>query len=493
MTRTRVRARFIIGYDGRDHVIHENGEIVYEGDRIVHVGGPFTGAVDIENDEGYALVGPGFVDLNALGDIDHAVFDTYQPAHLASGLTWSQEYVGRRREVFTVDERASIRQLAFQHLLINGITTAVPIASEVYTAWAERYDDLAAAAEAAASLGLRVYLGPSFRASVPAVDVAGRPLVMEDVALGELGLDEAIRFAQDFDGTSGGLVRAALLPSRIDNQTTELLQRAKRASDEGGWPIRLHAGQTMAEVAAMHRKYALRPIEYLDAIGFLGPRTAIPHAWAVDGHSQLQGAGHADLDRLAGSQTTVIFCPMAVARYAVVLESFDRYLSHGIAMAMGTDTAPPDMVRAMDTGMVLTKAVERSKSAGSVADLYRAATIGGADYLGRADLGRLSPGAQADLVTFDLSRPHFGPVDDPIRSLVMNGNGRDVRRVVVAGRTTVDNGRVVGVDHEASRARAQQIHSKYRASYPERDHLRRPEHELFPSSFRTERHHVDSH
>jgi 5-methylthioadenosine/S-adenosylhomocysteine deaminase len=184
---------------------------------------------------------------------------------------------------------------------------------------------------------------------------------------------------------------------------------------------------------------------------------------------------------------------MAVARYAVVLESFDRYLSRGIVMAMGTDTAPPDMVRAMDTGTVLTKAVERVKSAGSVADLYRAATLGGAAALGRDDLGRLAAGAQADLVTFDLTRPHFGPVDDPIRSLVMNGNGRDVRRVVVAGRTTVDNGRVVGVDHEVSRARAQAIHNKYRASYPERDHLRRPEHELLPPSFRMERHHADGH
>lgn len=491
--RTRVRARFVVGYDGRDHVVHENGEIVYEGERIVHVGGRFTGAVDVETDEGDALVGPGFVDLNALGDIDHAVFDTYQPAHLASGLSWSANYFEQRREVFTFDERASIRQLAFQQLLLNGITTAMPIASEVYTSWAENYHDLAAAAQAAAERGLRVYLGPSFRASVPAVDAAGRPVALDDVALGERGLDEAIRFAQDFDGSFGGLVRAALLPSRIENQTTELLQRALRAGDEGGWPIRLHAAQTMAEVASIERKYSMRPIEYLDAIGFLGPRTVIPHAWAVDGHSQLSAAGHQDLDRLARSQTTVIFCPMAVARYAVVLESFDRYLSHGIGMAMGTDTAPPDMVRAIDTGMVLTKAVERVKSAGSVADLYRAATIGGADALGRKDLGRLAPGAQADLVTFDLTRPHFGPVDDPIRSLVMNGNGRDVRRVVVAGRTTVDDGRVVGVDHEASRARAQAIHDKYRASYPERDHLRRPEHELFPPSFRMEHHHADAH
>ncbi|WP_037366937.1 chlorohydrolase family protein [Amycolatopsis orientalis] len=486
--RTRINARFVVAHDGQDHVVHEHGEVVYDGDRIVHAGSPFEGTADVEIDEGDALVGPGFVDLNALGDIDHAVFDTHQPPALASGLAWSEDYVGRRREVFTPGERATIRELAFQQLLLNGITTAMPIASEIYTSWAENYDDLAAAAASAARLGLRVYLGPSFRASVPIVDARGEPGVFEDLALGEHGLAEAVRFAQDFDGASDGLVRAALLPSRVENQTTGLLQRAKEASDDNGWPIRLHAGQTLSEVDAIAHRHALRPIEYLDAIGFLGPRTAIPHAWAVDGHSQLPASGHADLDRLARSGTTVVFCPMAVARFGVVLESFDRYRAHGVAMAMGTDTAPPDMVRAMDTGMVLTKAVERVKSAGSAADLYRAATLGGAHALGRADLGRLSPGAQADLVSFDLSAPHFGPVDDPIRSLVMNGNGRDVRRVVVAGRTTVEHGRVVGVDHERSRAQAQAIHDKYRASYPERDRLRRPEHELFPPSFRMERH-----
>ncbi len=158
----------------------------------------------------------------------------------------------------------------------------------------------------------------------------------------------------------------------------------------------------------------------------------------------MAAGGTADLDSLRDSGSTVIFCPMAVARYAVVLESFDRYLRHGIRMGMGTDTAPPDMIRALDTGLVLTKAVERRKDAAAVADLYRAATTAGADALGRPDLGRLSEGAQADLVVFDLTEPQFGPVDDPIRSLVLNGDGRDVRRVVVADRVVVEDGRIPG-------------------------------------------------
>lgn len=482
--RTRLSARYVIGFEGGDHVVYEDGAVVVEDDRILHVGYGFDGRVDVERDEGLAVIAPGFVDLNALGDIDHAVFDTYQDDELSLGLRWSRDYVERRHHVFTPEQEIRKRRYAFGQLLLNGITTAMPIASEIYQPWAETYEEMAAVVEVAVELGLRAYLGPSYRASVSVVDEAGRPSLHVEESLGSVGLDEAIRFAKTFDGSHGGMVHAALLPSRVENQTPEHLRRTRRASDEMGVPIRLHAGQTMGEFEILRSQHGARPIEYLDRVGLLGPRTFIPHAWAVAGHSQIPADGTADLDSLADSGTTVIFCPMAVARYAVVLESFDRYRDHGIAFAMGTDTAPPDMLRALDTGMVLTKAVERRRDAGSVRDLYLAATIGGADALGRPDLGRLAAGAQADLVVFDVSGPRFGPVDDPIRSLVLNGNGRDVRRVVVAGRTVVEDGRLVAVDHESERQFAQEYLEQYRASYTVRDFKRRSEIELFPPTFR---------
>ncbi|MGW5383182.1 chlorohydrolase family protein [Nocardia sp. NPDC003963] len=485
--RTRISARFVIGYDGTDHVVYEDGEVVYEDSRIVHVGHGYDGPLDADHAAGDAVVGPGFVDLNALGDIDHAVFDTYQDPELGKGLTWSTDYLSRRADVFTAEQAAFTRRYAFGQLLRNGITTALPIASEVYKGWAESYDEMANAAASAAALGLRVYLGPSFRSAVPVVDSAGTPGHYRDNALGAAGLAEAIRFVRDFDGSYDGLVRGMLAPSRVETMDTDVLRRARAASDELACPIRLHAGQTLAEVAVLAREHGLRPIEYLGSIGFLGPRTMIPHSWAVDGHSQLPpaGPGSADLDALRDSGTTVVFCPMAVARYAVVLESFDRYIAHGITMGMGTDTAPPDMIRAMDTGLVLTKAVERVKSAGSVRDLYRAATLGGADALGRPDLGRLMPGAQADITVVDLTSAHVGPVDDPIRTLVLNCNGRDVRTVVVAGRTVVEEYTLPGVDADSDRARAQEYLAQYRAGYTDRDYLARPERELFPPTFRT--------
>ena len=162
--RTRLSARFVVGYEGDDHVVYPDGEVVYEDERIVFAGHGYGGPVDVDADAGDALVGPGFIDLDALADIDHGVFDTFQPPALAGGLSWSEDYFRtRRREVFSPAETRELRRYALVQLLLNGITTAMPIAAETYREWAETEDELAAVAEIAGALGLRMYLGPSYR------------------------------------------------------------------------------------------------------------------------------------------------------------------------------------------------------------------------------------------------------------------------------------------------------------------------------------------
>lgn len=51
------------------------------------------------------------------------------------------------------------------HLLLNGITTALPIPSLFYLEWHETPDGLVSAADIVGELGLRVYLGPPIAAS----------------------------------------------------------------------------------------------------------------------------------------------------------------------------------------------------------------------------------------------------------------------------------------------------------------------------------------
>jgi cytosine/adenosine deaminase-related metal-dependent hydrolase len=119
----------------------------------------------------------------------------------------------------------------------------------------------------------------------------------------------------------------------------------------------------------------------------------------------------------------------------------------------------------------------------SAADYYTAATIGGADALGRPDLGRLMPGALADFTIFDLTGDHLGQFIDPIQTMVLSGTGRDITTVIVDGRVVMRDRELPGVDIDAMRLRAQDQFGRLIATYPERSHLHPPVEEIFSPSF----------
>jgi cytosine/adenosine deaminase-related metal-dependent hydrolase len=330
-----------------------------------------------------------------------------------------------------------------------------------------------------------MYLGPAYRSGVNVVRADGTRDVMWDHARGEEGLQQAVQFARDFDGAFEGRIRGAFLPCRIETVTLDILRATKQHADELGCPIKLHAAQGLPELELMRTWYGKRSIELLGEIGFLGPRTAIPHVYYIGGHNGVEASGADELALLRDSGTTVVHCPIPGARHARSLDTLEGYLQAGVNIAIGTDMFPPDIIRTLDYASNMAKQRAGSQTAGAPADLFRAATLGGATLLGRDDLGRLAPGAKADITVIDLSVLRTGPIEDPIRTLLMNANGRDVRTVIVGGRTVVEHGMIPGLDVEAMRRRAQSYFETYRAAYSERDYLRRPPAELFPPTFRT--------
>ena len=83
-------------------------------------------------------------------------------------------------------------------------------------------------------------------------------------------------------------------------------------------------------------------------------------------------------------------------------------------------------------------------------------TRGGADVLGRQDIGEIAPGKAADLAVFDVSGLEFaGALCDPVAALLFCGSRR-AKHVVVNGELVVEDGRLSLVDEGrlASRANA---------------------------------------
>jgi hypothetical protein len=93
------------------------------------------------------------------------------------------------------------------------------------------------------------------------------------------------------------------------------------------------------------------------------------------------------------------------------------------------------------------------------------------------------PGAQADITVFDFSHDRIGQVIDPIQTLLIGGSGRDVRDVVVAGRSVVIDGAIPGFDFAEAHARAQAQFDGLVAKYPERTWKHPPVDQIFSASY----------
>jgi cytosine/adenosine deaminase-related metal-dependent hydrolase len=299
--------------------------------------------------------------------------------------------------------------------------------------------------ERAAHYGLRVYMGLAFR-SGQWLTRDGRRVVWEwDEEAGRQGLRRAIDFFEKHDGAHGGLVRCYFSPAQADTCTPQLLQEAKRRADEARRPFTVHTSQSVVEFNEMLHRHGTTPIAWLNDLGVLGENTVLGHAIIVGGSSWTNyPAG--DVAIMAESGCSVAHAVWVFARRGVLMESFALYRTAGINVALGTDTNPQSVLEAMRWTAVCSKIVERNTEATTAAHAFDAATLGGARALGRDDLGRIAPGATADLVLWKAASWGMTPLRDPIKNIVYNATAEDVDRVYVGGRLVVDAGRVLAAD-----------------------------------------------
>lgn len=482
--RVLMTGKWVVGHEDGHHVLLPNGEVVYEDGQIIFVGRGFQGEVAKRIDCGSALIGPGFIDLDALADLDTTVLALDNQPGWQKGRVWPESYMrAGPREMYSTEELHWQKRYAFTRLIANGITTALPIASLFYREWGETRDEFEAAAQAAEDSGLRVYLGPAYRSGNTYVTQGGEIKFHFDEERGFAGLAEAENFAKDVDGRAGGLIRAMLAPDRIETCTEQLLCRSAAVARALDCPIRLHCCQSAFEYESVLRNHGKSPPEWLQALGFLSSRTILPHLTHISGCNGI-AYNAPDLDILAGSGASLAHCPLVMARGGAALQSFARYKNAGLNIGMGTDTHPPDMILNMQVGLLAARIVENDPAAVSAKDLYDAATLGGAKALGRSDLGRLAPGTRADITVIRLDHPTTGQVIDPIQTIALNGSGRDVDTVIIDGRIVMRDRIIPSVDEDLMRVRAQRQFDGLLAQYPERTLGHPPLGRIFNPSYR---------
>src|SRR5437016_4747238 len=386
--RTLIQGGWVVGYDGRGHELIPHGCVVFEDDRVVHVGSRFDGPVDRRVDATGKLVAPGLINchLHAATNAGQAVFlDGLKADYFGSNFVG---YVAPRRgaAVPRAGDRADVAgTYGLWSALRAGATTIMDVGTMP--------GGPAAFTRIAGELGVRAYVGPAFRSASYAFD--GSRIVWEwDEAAGVAGLERAVAYIKEHDGAYDGRIKAMLYPGQLDTCTPDLLRRARRWADDLGVPMQLHAAMNQREFHHILEQHGQTPIQLLHSIGFLKPGTGLGHCVFHNEHSWCHYPYADDLKLLADSGVTVVHAPYKYAKMGVQFESFERYRALGINIALGTDTYPQDLIHEMRWAALMCRMADGSFRVGRPQDVFDAATLGGARHLGRDDLGRLAPGRE---------------------------------------------------------------------------------------------------
>lgn len=466
------RAGWAIAWDaaGGRHCYRRNVDVVFAGDRIVYVGERYDGAVDRRIDGRQLLVMPGLIDIHC--------HPTNQPLYkgireeLGNPRLYNSALYDGTAPFQTDDEgRRACAAYALAELLASGVTTVAEL-STPYEGWVDVVD----------ASGLRAFLGATYRQARWVVKDGAEVTYAWDAEAGRKAFAEAAAFLDRAVRHPSGRLHGMVCPAQIDTCDEALLADSLALARSRGWPLQIHAGQSVVEFREIVRRHGKTPVQWLHAIGLLGPDVILGHAIFIDEHSWSHWPTRDDLRLLAQSGTTVAHCPTVFSRYGQVLESFGRYRRAGVNVAIGTDTHPHNMLEEMRLAAVLSRVADGDVHSAGAADVFEAATVGAARALGRNDLGRLVAGAKADLVLVDLDHLAMKPARDPLRSLIYTAGERAVRDVFVDGRPVVVDGRVTTIDREAAARTIEGKQTAALAAVPERDPAGRTADQIAPLS-----------
>ena len=447
--KTHIEGGWVVAFNGTTHEVHERGSVVVEDDHVLHAGGPYGGTADAAISARGKLVAPGFINTHvhtAGNGGDYLLLDMAKNDYrTANYMSFAAPLKGAMTPP-PPEAVAAIREFVFLHALKGGTTTIIDVGGlrGDWDGYARLVDDL----------GVRVYGSPTFRDRNTFMDAQGRLYYDHDVAAGEAAFREALEFVKKFDGSAGGRLRGMLNAAQVETCTESLLRAGKDAARTLNIPIHTHAGGNLVEFERIMNEYRKTPIQLLADIGFLDERTLLGHAVFTTAHPWSHYPFGDDVKVLAERGSTIGHCPYKYAKMAMTLHSFQRCVDAGVTVALGTDTFPMDMLGELRWASILSKTTDGNYQSGQHRDVFNAATLGGTRFIKRDDLGRLAPGAKADILLITLDQLGTLVYHDPIKALIDAGTARDVHTVIVDGKTLVQDGRVTRVDEDAVYAKA---------------------------------------
>ncbi|MGE5359570.1 MAG: amidohydrolase family protein, partial [Bacteroidales bacterium] len=257
---------------------------------------------------------------------------------------------------------------------------------------------------------------------------------------------------------SDDLIVPAVAPHSMYTVDAKWLRAARALADKYALPVVLHISETQDEVKTSLEKFKLRPVHYLESIGFWGPRTIAAHGvWLND----------EEIATLARRGVALSHNPESNMKLASGIAPIVRCLDAGMTVGLGTDGAASnndlDMFEAMRQAAFLQKVQTADPRALPATIALEMATIRGARALGMERLiGSLEAGKRADLITISMKGARQTPMYNAVSHLVYVSKGDDVQNSIVNGRVLMRARRVTTLNEPQVLADARAMAGKVR-------------------------------
>ncbi len=431
------RADLLLTMDGDRRRVPDGGLFVR--DNVIEAVGP---TADLPSTADTVIEAQGKIVLPGLINTHHHLYQTLtravpaaQNANLFNWLkTLYPIWAGLTGEAVYVSALVGMAEL-----ILSGCTTASDHLY-IYPNDARVDDEIRAAQE----VGLRFHasrgsmsLGESRGGLPPDRVVEDEDDILRDTQRAIEDFHEAQRY---------GMVRVVVAPCSPFSVTPDLMREAASLARAYGVHLHTHLAETLDEEQFCLAQFGHRPVGYAEALGWVGDDVWYAHGVHVNG---------AEIKLLARTGTGVCHCPSSNMRLASGIAPVRAYRDHGVKVGLGADGSASN-----DSSHLLAEARQalllgrlspgQPHAAGDPAgltadDVLEMATLGGAQVLGRDDVGSLEPGKAADFIAFDLHRLDFaGALHDPVAALVFCTPPR-VDLSVINGRIVVQDGQLTTV------------------------------------------------
>jgi 8-oxoguanine deaminase len=258
----------------------------------------------------------------------------------------------------------------------------------------------------------------------------------------------------------GAMTQVAVAPCSPFSVSQDLMRLSAEMARHYGVRLHTHLAENDHDIAYSLEKFKRTPAQYAEELGWVGHDVWHAHCVKLDDEG---------ISLFAATRTGIAHCPCSNMRLASGIAPVRKMLNAGVAVGLGVDGSASNdaahMLNEARQAMLLAR-LRKSLEAPQVndqgqtvygcdtaplemtaRDALRLATRGGAEVLGRTDIGQLSVGYCADMALFDLRSLSFagGAVHDPIGSLMLCASAH-ANYTVVNGRVVVKEGLLATLD-----------------------------------------------